>query len=67
MVLSCWRYYQELYKNGLQRDLFLPFIDLLTEKCDVVSLIESETDYRAVKVRIHTTPVGSQGLLSLTF
>lgn len=30
----------------------MPFIDLLSEKCDVVSLVESETDYRAVKVLI---------------
>lgn len=38
----------DLYLNGLQRDLFLPFIDLLQNKCDVVSMWDSEVDYRLV-------------------
>jgi len=40
---------RELYLNGLQRDRFLPFIDLLEEKTSVVSMWESETDYRLIQ------------------
>ncbi|MEZ5750425.1 MAG: cell division protein ZapE [Paracoccaceae bacterium] len=36
---------EDLYKNGLNRALFLPFIDLLNARMQVVQL-ESETDYR---------------------
>ncbi len=39
----------DLYLNGLQRDLFLPFIDLLVEKSKVISMWESEIDYRLVQ------------------
>jgi cell division protein ZapE len=35
----------ELYKNGLNRQLFLPFIDLIKVKLDVMSL-NGPTDYR---------------------
>jgi predicted ATPase len=39
---------KDLYLGGLQRDLFLPFIDLLEEKCVEVSMWASEMDYRLV-------------------
>ncbi len=36
---------QDLYYNGIQRDLFLPFIDNLVEN-NIIYNVESETDYR---------------------
>lgn len=39
----------ELYQNGLNRQLFLPFIDLLEERMDVVEL-ESAKDFRLEKM-----------------
>jgi peroxisome-assembly ATPase len=39
----------DLYKNGLQRVLFLPFIKTLNDSTNVLSLMESSMDYRLVK------------------
>ncbi len=36
---------RQLYKDGLNRNAFMPFIDVLTARMDVVSL-DSPTDYR---------------------
>jgi cell division protein ZapE len=44
----------DLYRNGLNRQLFLPFIKLIGERLDVVSL-DSPTDYRLGRIKAHET------------
>ena len=39
----------DLYLGGLQRDRFLPFIKLLQESCQEVSLWDSDVDYRLIQ------------------
>ncbi len=49
-----------LYKDGLNRGLFLPFVDLLKGHVQVVTL-DSPTDYRMEKIRslpVYVTPLG---------
>ncbi|MEM9709218.1 MAG: cell division protein ZapE [Pseudomonadota bacterium] len=45
---------RDLYKDGLNRDLFLPFIDLLETRLEVWEMA-SETDYRQTKIGDETT------------
>ncbi len=45
---------QELYRDGLNRHLFLPFIGLIGERLDVIAL-HSATDYRLGRVKAHET------------
>jgi cell division protein ZapE len=43
-----------LYRDGLNRDLFVPFIEKLNVELDVISL-DSPKDYRLGRVRAHNT------------
>ena len=58
---------QDLYKNGLQRSKFLPFIDLISEKLDILQLTSAE-DYRLKRIlgmRVYHEPLGATASQSL--
>ena len=53
---------KDLYRDGLNRQLFLPFINLLCENVDVV-MLDSPTDYRLEKLGgadVYVTPLGAR-------
>jgi cell division protein ZapE len=52
----------QLYRNGLNRQLFLPFIALIKQRQEAIS-IDSPTDYRLGRVKAHETfltPISAQ-------
>ncbi|MEE4187633.1 MAG: cell division protein ZapE [Roseobacter sp.] len=61
VVTTSNRHPDELYKNGLNRDLFLPFIELIKERMVVHELV-SPTDYRQDRLggqQVYFTPINS--------
>jgi cell division protein ZapE len=56
-----------LYEGGLQRDRFLPFIELLKQRLDLLDLGEG-TDYRLARLRempVFHTPLGAEATAQL--
>ena len=49
VVATSNRHVDDLYKDGLHRDRFLPFIGLLKERCEVCKLNDG-TDWRSVEL-----------------
>ncbi len=67
VVTTSNRVPDDLYKDGLQRERFLPFIALIKEKLDIHHL-ESETDWRQNRLageRRYFSPVDSEALSAM--
>jgi cell division protein ZapE len=67
VVATSNRHPGDLYKDGLNRVLFLPFIELLQERL-VVHELESEIDYRQHRLagaQVYFTPAGRDSQLAI--
>ena len=56
-----------LYKDGLNRQLFLPFIKVLQEHCET-RILDARTDYRLeklIKAPVYLTPLGAKTTQSM--
>lgn len=68
VVTTSNRHPDDLYKNGLNRQLFLPFIDLIKSHLDVVELV-SPTDHRQGRLagaQSYFTPIGAEARAAIT-
>jgi len=68
LVLTSNRIPDDLYKNGLNRELFLPTIKMIKEELDVVAL-EGPTDYRLERMRgmdVYHYPLGEKATKALS-
>ena len=54
IVTTSNRHPDDLYKDGLNRNLFLPFISMIKDRMEVYNL-ESETDHRQNRLQGHKT------------
>ncbi|MGI9400357.1 MAG: cell division protein ZapE [Rhizobiaceae bacterium] len=58
---------EELYHDGLNRQLFLPFIDLLLQHCDVFEL-DAQLDFRLGKIsdgKAYLSPINAKSKASM--
>ncbi|MEZ5757598.1 MAG: cell division protein ZapE [Emcibacteraceae bacterium] len=68
LVLTSNRAPDELYKNGLNRELFLPTIKMIKEELDVVAL-DGPTDYRLERMKgmeVYHHPLGEVATKALS-
>ena len=70
VVTTSNRHADELYKNGLHRDRFLPFIALLQERCTMVAIADGQDWRGALLAKMpawydKTQPLSAAGLLAV--
>lgn len=68
VVTTSNRHPDDLYKDGLNRQLFLPFIDLIKKELDIIAL-DGAVDYRRERLgnaRTWLTPNGPEATASLS-
>lgn len=67
IVVTSNRHPTDLYKDGLNRDLFTPFIEMICDALDVHQL-DGPTDYRLARLRwrdVYHTPLGAEATAAM--